>query len=75
MIGACNLMTHFGHIDQHLKRNWGVYGKPCCLSVELEHKAYLAIKQCKMDMDVAGEQRKLQLNEVEEIKNDAYESS
>ncbi|KAK9911903.1 hypothetical protein M0R45_035783 [Rubus argutus] len=28
-----------------------------------------------MNMDAAGEQRKLQLNELEEIHNDAYESS
>ena len=26
-------------------------------------------------MDAAGQQRKLQLNELEEIRNDAYESS
>jgi hypothetical protein len=28
-----------------------------------------------MEMDAAGEQRKLQLQELEEIRNDAYESS
>ncbi|KAB2623584.1 hypothetical protein D8674_038876 [Pyrus ussuriensis x Pyrus communis] len=52
-----------------------VYGKPCCLPVELEHKAYWAIKAYNMDMSVAGQQRKLQLNELDEIRNDAYESS
>ncbi|KAM2899054.1 hypothetical protein COP2_008518 [Malus domestica] len=52
-----------------------VYGKPCRLPVELEHKAYWAIKAYNMDMSVAGQQRKLQLNEFNEIRNDAYESS
>ncbi|CAN6677577.1 unnamed protein product [Malus baccata var. baccata] len=52
-----------------------VYGKPCRLPVELEHKAYWAIKAYNMDMSVAGQQKKLQLNELDEIRNDAYESS
>ncbi|CAN6716212.1 unnamed protein product [Malus baccata var. baccata] len=54
---------------------WLVYGKPCRLPVELEHKAYWAIKAYNMDMSVAGQHRKLQLNELDEIRNDAYESS
>ncbi|CAN6559855.1 unnamed protein product [Malus baccata var. baccata] len=52
-----------------------IYGKPCRLPVELEHKAYWAIKAYNMDMSVARKQRKLQLNELDEIRNDAYESS
>ncbi|KAM2218601.1 hypothetical protein ACFX1S_018056 [Malus domestica] len=52
-----------------------VYGKPCHLPVELEYKAYWAIKAYNMDMSVTGKQRKLQLNELDEILNDAYESN
>ncbi|KAK4403961.1 hypothetical protein Sango_0764700 [Sesamum angolense] len=52
-----------------------VYGKSCYLPVELEHRAYWAIKQFNLAMDEAGGQRKLELQELEEIRNDAYENS
>jgi hypothetical protein len=52
-----------------------VYGKPCHLLVELEHKAYWAIKAFNSNIDDASQLRKLQINELEEIRNDAYENS
>ncbi|GJY19627.1 reverse transcriptase domain-containing protein, partial [Tanacetum coccineum] len=52
-----------------------VYGKACHLPIEIEHKAYWALKQANFDLSTAVDHRKVQLNELNELRDHAYENS
>ena len=43
--------------------------------MELEHKAYWAIKKFNFEMKQVGDKRKLLLNELEELTSDTYENA
>nr|GEY56185.1 hypothetical protein [Tanacetum cinerariifolium] len=52
-----------------------VYGKSCHLLIELEHRAYSRLKHVNFDLKTTGDHRKLQLNELSELRDQAYENS
>ena len=52
-----------------------VYKKTCHLPVELEFIAHRAIKKWNMDLDLAGQNQKMQIFELEEWREKAYHSA
>ena len=52
-----------------------VFRKPCHFPLELEYKAMWAIKKLNFDFKAAKDERLLQLNELEELRNEAYDNT
>nr|GEV59932.1 reverse transcriptase domain-containing protein [Tanacetum cinerariifolium] len=52
-----------------------VYGKACHFPIELKHKAQWALKHCNSDLKTTGDHQKVQMNELNELYDQAYENS
>ena len=52
-----------------------VFGRPCHLPLKLEYKAMRAINKLNCDFQTAKENRLLQMNELEELRNEAYDNA
>nr|GEX77407.1 reverse transcriptase domain-containing protein [Tanacetum cinerariifolium] len=52
-----------------------VYGKAGHVPIELENKSYWALKHANFDLQTAGDHRKVQLNKLNELRDQAYENS
>ncbi|GKD00734.1 reverse transcriptase domain-containing protein, partial [Tanacetum coccineum] len=49
-----------------------VYGKACHLPVKIKYKAYWALKQCNVDLTAAAKNRFMELNELTELRDEAF---
>nr|GEW41125.1 reverse transcriptase domain-containing protein [Tanacetum cinerariifolium] len=52
-----------------------VYGKVCHLPIELERKAYWSLKHANFELQTEGNHRKVQLNELNKLRDQANENS
>ncbi|KAL1564799.1 hypothetical protein AAHA92_07096 [Salvia divinorum] len=52
-----------------------IFGKMCHLPVGIEHRAYWAINEVNLEADACEDERKLQLQELEELRLESYDSA
>nr|GEW02891.1 reverse transcriptase domain-containing protein [Tanacetum cinerariifolium] len=68
ILKACHEGPTGGHHGANLT------AKKCHLPIELKHRAYWALKHVNFNLKTVGDHRKLQLNELNELRDQAYEN-
>ena len=74
-------MMRYGHIGLHSRLQLACLRIDWCLEKHVIYlwnwsiKLFWAVKKLNFEIDAAGEKRALQLNEMEEFRNDAYENA
>nr|GEX31984.1 reverse transcriptase domain-containing protein [Tanacetum cinerariifolium] len=74
----CSVMclgTPVMSVGFHVKMSKLVYEKACHVPIELEHQAYWALKWTNFNLKIAGNHRKVQLNELNKLQDRAYKNS
>ncbi|GJZ76565.1 reverse transcriptase domain-containing protein, partial [Tanacetum coccineum] len=61
-------------VIRFLRRLFARFGVPKAL-IKIEHKAYWALKQCNIDLTAAARNRLMELNELMELRDEAYENT